>query len=127
MNKKEITMEKGQKVRILRTSQIATIVEVELIRKGGKVHRYCHLKVDKKPDLWLDSSELGGLVERCRITFHDDRGQELHFDVEHDYVKENLSMTLTGRNPENLKEHHGINIVMAEMLLNGLKAHQSHS
>ena len=116
-------MEKGQKVRILRTSQIATIVEVELIRKGGKVHRYCHLKVDKKPDLWLDSSELGGLVERCRITFHDDRGQELHFDVEHDYVKENLSMTLTGRNPENLKEHHGINI----MFLDGFKAHQSHS
>ena len=104
-------MKKGQKVRILRTNQVATIVEVELIRKGGKVHRYCHLKVDNKPDLWLDSSELGGLVERCRITFHD---------------KENLSMTLTGR-PENLKEHHGINIVMAEMFLDGFKAHQSHS
>lgn len=44
MNKKEISMKKGQKVRILRTNQIATIVEVELIRKGGKVHRYCHLK-----------------------------------------------------------------------------------
>ncbi len=84
MNKKEISMKKGQKVRILRTNQVATIVEVELIRKGGKVHRYCHLKVDNKPDLWLDSSELGGLVERCRITFHDDRGQELYFDVEHD-------------------------------------------
>ena len=67
-NKKEISMKKGQKVRILRTNQVATIVEVELIRKSGKVHRYCHLKVDKKPDLWLDSSELGGLVERCRIT-----------------------------------------------------------
>lgn len=62
-------MKKGQKVRILRTNQVATIVEVELIRKGGKVHRYCHLKVDNKPDLWLDSSELGGLVERYRITF----------------------------------------------------------
>ena len=110
-------MKKGQKVRILRTNQVATIVEVELIRKSGKVHRYCHLKVDKKPDLWLDSSELGGLVERCRITFH---------DVERDYDKENLSMTLTGR-PENLKEHHGINIVMAEMFLDGFKAHQSHS
>lgn len=59
MNKKEISMKKGQKVRILRTNQVATIVEVELIRKGGKVHRYCHLKVDNKPDLWLDSSELG--------------------------------------------------------------------
>ena len=119
-------MKKGQKVRILRTNQVATIVEVELIRKSGKVHRYCHLKVDIKPDLWLDSSELGGLVERCRITFHDDRGQELYFDVERDYDKENLSMTLTGR-PENLKEHHGINIVMAEMFLDGFKAHQSHS
>ena len=42
-------MKKGQKVRILRTNQVATIVEVELIRKSGKVHRYCHLKVDKKP------------------------------------------------------------------------------
>ena len=126
MNKKEISMKKGQKVRILRTNQVATIVEVELIRKGGKVHRYCHLKVDNKPDLWLDSSELGGLVERCRITFHDDRGQELYFDVKRDYGKENLSMTLT-RRPENLKEHHGINIVMAEMFLDGFKAHQSHS
>lgn len=52
--------------------------------------------------------------------FHDDRGQELYFDVERDYDKENLSMTLTGR-PENLKEHHGINIVMAEMFLDGLR------
>lgn len=120
-------MKKGQKVRILRTNQVATIVEVELIRKGGKVHQYCHLKVDKKPDLWLDASELGGLVERCRITFHDDREQELCLDVERDYRKENLSMTLTGRNPENLKEHHGINILMAEMLFNGLGAHQSDS
>ena len=123
MNKKEITMKKGQKIRILRTNEIATIVEVELIRKGGKVHRYCHLKVDNKPDLWLDASELGGLVEKCRITFHDDRGQELYFDVERDYRKENLSMTLTGKNPETLKEDHGINIVMAEMLLKGLKVH----
>ena len=124
MNKKEISMKKGQKVRILRTNKIATIVEVELIRKSGKVHRYCHLKMDKKPDLWMDASELGGLVERCRITFHDDRGQELYFDVERDYRKENLSVTLTGKNPENLKEHHGINIMMAEMLCRGFKTYK---
>ena len=124
MNKKEISMKKGQKVRILRTNQIATIVEVELIRKSGKVHRYCHLKMDKKPDLWMDASELGGLVERCRITFHDDRGQELYFDVERDYRKENLSVTLTGKNPENLKELDGINIMMAEMLCRGFKTYK---
>lgn len=52
MNKKEISMKKGQKVRILRTNQVATIVEVELIRKSGKVHRYCHLKTDEKSYLW---------------------------------------------------------------------------
>ena len=39
-------MKKGQKVRILRTNQVATIVEVELIRKSGKVHRYCHLMTE---------------------------------------------------------------------------------
>ena len=55
-------MKKGQKVRILRTNQVATIVEVELIRKSGKVHRYCHLKVDKKPDLWFRTGGIGGKV-----------------------------------------------------------------
>ena len=56
--------------------------------------------------------------------FHDDRGQELYFDVERDYRKENLSVTLTGKNPENLKEHHGINIMMAEMLCRGFKTYK---
>ena len=55
-------MKKGQKVRILRTNQVATIIEVELIRKGGKVHRYCHLKTDEKSYLWSDASELGSVV-----------------------------------------------------------------
>ena len=50
-------------MRILRTNQVATIVEVELIRKGGKVNRYCHLKTDEKSYLWLDASELGSVVE----------------------------------------------------------------
>ena len=53
MNKKEISMKKGQKVRILRTNQVATIVEVELIRKGGKVHRYCHLMTGTGNCTWL--------------------------------------------------------------------------
>jgi triphosphoribosyl-dephospho-CoA synthetase len=114
-------MKKDQKVRILRTNQIATVVEVELIKKGGKVHRYCHLKTDKQVDLWLDSSELGDMVEHCRITFKNDGGQEIVFDVVRDYRKEELSMRMIGRNPENLKEHHGINILMAELLLEGFR------
>ena len=63
-------MKKGQKVRILRTNQVATIVEVELIHKGGKVHRYCHLKTDEKSYLWLDASELGSVVEEVKVSVY---------------------------------------------------------
>jgi len=79
-----------------------------------------------KEEIEKCNSLLESILKSSRITLHDERGQELYFDVERDYGKENLSMTLTGR-PENLKEHHGINIVMAEMFLDGFKAHQSHS
>lgn len=109
-------MRRGQKVRILRTNEIATIADIELIKKGGKVHRYCQLKTDKKSDLWLDASELGGMVESCRITFQNENGQELIFNVKCDYrnVKE-LILNITGRNPENLKEHHGFHVQMATL------------
>lgn len=89
MNKKEISMKKGQKVRILRTNQVATIVEVELIRKGGKVHRYCHLKTNEKSYLWLDASELGSVVEEVKVSVVDDRNRELHLFICHDYSKDN--------------------------------------
>lgn len=113
-------MKRGQKVRILRTNEIATIIDMELIRKSGKVHRYCHLKTKKNPDLWLDSEELGGMVEHCHITFQNENGQELIFDVKRDYRKRNveeLGLHITGRNPENLKEHHGLHVAMATLFL----------
>lgn len=110
-------MKKGQKVRILRTNEIATVTDIEFIKKGGKVHRYCQLKTDKKSDLWLDASELGGMVESCRITFQNENGQKLILNVDRDYRKEVLSMKMSGRDPENLKEHHGIHVLMANLFL----------
>ena len=62
-NKKEISMKKGQKVRILRTNQVATIVEVELIRKSGN-------GITRKNRKWLIKSFCGFLVlelENVRI------------------------------------------------------------
>ena len=114
-------MRRGQKVRILRTNEIATIADIEFIKKGGKVHRYCHLKTDKKSDLWLDASELGGMVESCRITFQNENGQKLILNVDRDYRKEVLSMKMSGRDPENLKEHHGIHVLMATLFLESFK------
>lgn len=101
-------MKKGQKVRILRTNQVATIVEVELIRKGGKVHRYCHLKTDEKSYLWLDSSELGCVVEEVKVSVVDDRNRELHLAICQDYSKDKMTLHLTGKNPDNLKEASGL-------------------
>lgn len=114
-------MKKGQKVRILRTNQIATIADIELIKKGGRVHRYCHLKTDKQPDLWMDASELGGLTERCTVVFrNEENGQELHFKAARDYRKEELKMQLTCKNSENLKEHHGLHVLLCMTLMEGL-------
>jgi hypothetical protein len=95
MNKKEISMKKGQKVRILRTNQVATIVEVELIRKGGKVHRYCHLKTNEKSYLWLDASELGSVVEEVKVSVVDDWNRELHLLIRNDYFKNKMDVQLT--------------------------------
>ena len=114
-------MKKGQKVRILRTNQIATIIEVELIRKGGKVHRYCHLKVDKKPDLWLDSSERGSGLEHCKSTIQGENGQAIHVDFCQNYADDKLEIDITGC-PENLKEHKGLHFSALIYLLLGCNA-----
>lgn len=108
-------------MRILRTNEIATIADIELIKKGNQVHRYCRLKTDKQSDLWLDASELGGMVEHCCITFKNENGQELILDVDRDYRKEELKMKMSGRKPENLKAHHGIHVLMANLFLESFK------
>lgn len=115
-------MKKGQKVRILQTNEIATIVEIELIRKSGKVHQYCHLKTDKQPDLWLDASELGSVIESCKVTIEGSNGKTLYLAVSQNHTKENeLKISLTG-SPENLKEHSGLHFLLAAYFLKGLAA-----
>lgn len=114
-------MKKGQKVRILRTNQVATIVEVELIRKGGKVHRYCHLKTDEKSYLWLDASELGSVVEEVKVSVVDDRNRELHLAICHDYSKDNMKVQLTGKNTDNLKEASGLYARLMNLFIGSLK------
>lgn len=113
-------MKKGQKVRILRTNQVATIVEVELIRKGGKVHRYCHLKTNEKSYLWLDASELGSVVEEVKVSVVDDRNRELHLAICQDYSKDKMTLHLTGKNPDNLKEASGLYAKLMSLFIESL-------
>ena len=114
-------MKKGQKVRILRTNQVATIVEVELIRKGGKVNQYCHLKTDEKSYLWLDASELGSVVEEVKVSVVDDRNRELHLLIRNDYFKNKMDVQLTGKNPDNLKEASGLYARLMSLFIGSLK------
>lgn len=64
-------IKKGTEVRIRRTNEIATIEEVELIRWGGEVKKYCHLKIeDDRRHLWMLSDELTEVKEYVTATFH---------------------------------------------------------
>lgn len=115
-------MRRGQSVRVLRTNQIGVIEDMELIRKDGKVHKYCHLKMGSKPDLWMDASELGSVKETARITFSGDNGQELYITAELDHKANKMEISLTGK-PENLLEHgdETLSSKLAATFLNFLK------
>lgn len=82
-----MNIRKGTEVRIRRTNEIGTIEEVELIRKGGEVHKCCHLKTAQgKPNLWLDADELAPVHQLCEAVFTDcdsGRSLKLTFDVDH--------------------------------------------
>ncbi|WP_294617687.1 hypothetical protein [uncultured Bacteroides sp.] len=114
-------MKKGQKVRILRTNEIATIADIELIRKGGKVYRYCHLKTEKKTDLWMDSSELGGVVEKIAVSVEDDRNRAVYLHIAHDHSTNRMNLKLSAKNPDNLKEVSGTYSQLMTLFVNSLR------
>ena len=113
---------KGSQVRIRRTNQIATIEDIELIRKPGQVHKYCQLKLENKPDLWMDAQELGEVIERVtiEITNHDN-GQQLLLELKLNHLIDNLSVEITGSHPENLKNHKGFHASVLSLFLQALK------
>lgn len=50
-------LRKGDKALIKRTGQVVTILKIELIRKNGKVHKYCKLQPkDGKPEHWMEAN-----------------------------------------------------------------------
>lgn len=111
-------IKKGAEVRIRRTNEIGTIKEVELIRKNGIVHKYCHVVTTKgKPDLWLDSSELTDITETCVVRFANSDGQYLTLTVAQNHKDQNVSVEIGEGIPENLKEHDGLHIYLLNQIL----------
>ena len=112
---------KGAEALVKNTLQIVTITDIELIRKKGSVHKYCQVKPADGPSLWMDSSELMDTVERATMSIRSDSGQTLQVNFAMDYKNGTMKMDVTGEKPVNLKEHRGLHVMLAEMVIKSMK------
>lgn len=69
----------------------------------------------------LDASELGSVVEEVKVSVVDDRNRELHLAICHDYSKDKMTLHLTGKNPDNLKEASGLYARLMNLFIGSLK------
>ena len=120
-------MRKGQRVRVLRTGELGTVVDKTLIRKRGNVGVYCRVKLDKTPDLdtWFFADQLGATKETCTVTFKSNDGREMvmHVETQHDVKAfgEDVKINLTAGNRPCIQDHEGgLHFLLAAMLMKAL-------
>lgn len=120
-------MRKGQRVRVLRTGELGTVVEKRLNRIGGTVRVYCKVRLDNSPqvDRWLMDDELGATKETCTVTFKSNDGREMvmHVETQHDAkgCGEDVKINLTAGNRPCMLEHKGgLHFLLAAMLMKAL-------
>lgn len=112
-----IKIRKGAQVRVRRTHEIATISDIELIRKNGGVHKYCHLVVAKdKSKKWLDSSELTDVKETVQIDLTSSDGYKISAEFVYDFKQNNAEHTLIIKNASQLRRAMKDNSVTAAFL-----------
>lgn len=124
MNK---TILRKQRVRILATNELGTVIEKVLIKRPGEQHPqpYCNVALDNKPGVerWYFAKELGDPVERATVTISCGK-QSVRLRIDHDHQKGVNEIDMTGA-PKNLKEHHGLHMIIACALFIGLGAKPS--
>ena len=115
-------MKKGQRVRILRNNEIGTIADSEFFKLNGRKHiRYRVVTRTNRQGCWYPPEQLGDVMERATVTIRNEDGQELTLSVSRNYLTEKIKMKLTGQ-PQDLKEHEGLHIILMTDLLNGICA-----
>lgn len=116
--------EKKQRVRILATGELGTVTDRVLMKRSGTPMLYYQVKLDIQPNLdrWYWDDQLGDTRERCRVTFENEDGKTVIFDLEQDYERNRLSMIVSGR-PGNLKVHQGLHAQMANDFVDGITRH----
>lgn len=120
-------MRKGQRVRVLRTGELGTVVDKTLIRKKGNVGVYCRVKLDKTPELdtWFFADQLGATKETCTVTFKSNDGREMvmHVETQHEPKagEQGIKVSLEAGNRPCLLEHEGgLHFLLAAMLMKAL-------
>ena len=109
---------------MLKTGELGTVADRELIRRGGRVSQYVQVRLDSRPteDRWYKAEELGEPRQKCRVTFDDGR-QRLFLDVDYDYERNgnNTHIEIIGL-PENLSKHNipNLNLHLLGMLLKSM-------
>lgn len=120
-------MRKGQRIRVLRTGELGTVVDKRLNRIGGTVCVYCKVKLDNSPqvDRWLFDDELGATKETCTVTLKSGDGREMvmHVETQHEQKagEQGIKVSLEAGNRPCLKEHEGgLHFLLAAMLMKAL-------
>ena len=117
-------MRKGQRVRVLRTGELGTVVDKTLIRKKGNIRVYCRVKLDKTPylDTWFFDDQLGKTKEYATIYFEGEKKDGILVGVEIDHAKDRISnLRVAAVNPENICEHYGLHVELARTIVKALK------
>lgn len=120
-------MKKGQRIRVLRTGELGTVIDKRLTRIGGIIRVYCKVRLDKSPqvDRWLFDDEIGATMETCIVTFKSHEGKQMDMTVTQQYDskagEDFMKVTLNAGNMTSLKEHEGgLHFLLAAMLMKAL-------
>ncbi|MBP1593035.1 MAG: hypothetical protein H6Q12_53 [Bacteroidetes bacterium] len=66
-----------------------------------------------------DIKIIPSMNKKCNVIFRNQNGQELYLEITHSEGKGTLGIEITG-NPENMKEHNGFHITLANILVEAL-------
>ena len=116
-------MKKGTRVRVLRTNEIGTIAEKQLIRENGQTKVYCNVRLDKSPDqdTWYFADRLGDTKEWVFVTFGDHTDRKIIVGIEIDYENSCVSALKVKGLPDDPDKHTGLYRHMAANFLKKVK------
>lgn len=118
-------MKKGTRVRVLRTNEIGTIADKQLIRKGGETKIYCRVKLDKDPkqDSWFFAEQLIDTIVKAEVSIKATDNSTATFSVVFDTDNKNITLDRISSISENknIPIHKSLSTWITVWLLRGIR------